>query len=90
MSTKTADRKVKYQPTMQILIEDLKKGDVIATRLLMDKHRQLVLDHETGAPLAEKTMKVEDLDVCEGKWRTHIHVNKRDCHDIRRMIDVVA
>ena len=40
----------------------------------------------TGSRYVNRSKKVERIELCEGKWRTHIHVNKQDCYDTRQYI----
>lgn len=76
-----AKQKVKYQPTTMIRVEDLRIGDHIVSATIEDK--------ETGRLLAASSHKVDKIEECPGKWRTHIHVNKKDCYDLRANVRVV-
>lgn len=37
----------------------------------------------------KKHFKVTDKSECEGMWRTHVHINKSNCFDIRTPIRLV-
>lgn len=64
-------------PTIQIQVQDLRVGDRIATALT------------ENTALAIATKDVKELAVCEGQWRTHVHVNGTECYDGRSFIRIV-
>lgn len=78
------DKKAMAVPCVQINVLDLKVGDRFVTVFSRTD------DPETGSRMCLKSAKVEDKEECPGKWRTHVHVNKRECHDSRGKIWVVA
>lgn len=54
----------------KIQVMNLRVGDSIVTKW-----------GTTGNIL--KSMKVEKIDECASKRRTHCHINRRDCYDVR-------
>lgn len=73
---------VKVRYGAQILVEDLRVGDEIVTMWETDKN--------TGLRTVARSKKVERIDECPGQWRTHIHVNRMDCYDIRQHVHIVV
>lgn len=70
--------KFKNMKVMTIQAGQLKRGDQIVTKV--DKHSGRIVS----------ATKVEDLSLCEGKWRTHFHVNKTQCYDERQYIRIAV
>lgn len=82
----------------KILVEDLRVGDRIVTRW----HKLRELDEgqtlealqtffeEGEVSYVAKSEKVDTIEECQGKWRTHVHVNKRMCYDLRSYVWIVA
>lgn len=66
----------------RITVGQLRSGDRIVTVRVADKL--------TGEVFCVKSEKVTKVDECPGSWRTHIHINKKDCYDLRSLIDIVA
>jgi hypothetical protein len=66
--------------TTTIKVEDIRIGDEIAT---------LLRDGTFGEVVALKTKKVESVSECPSQWRTHVHINKMDCYDMRSQIRIV-
>lgn len=81
----------------RIRIEDLRVGDRIVVAWHrgyppnMDNDRRNELSahfYELGVEprFVAKTKKVEKFEECTGMWRTHVHINRGDCHDMRGYI----
>lgn len=68
---------------VSILVRELKVGDKIV-KTWARGHEQIA-----GGKVL-KAEKVESIDECAGKWRTHIHVNRRDCYDLRQKVWVIS
>lgn len=73
-----------------IPIDDLRVHDKLVTGWIGDVHHrgELSLNEANealhrGTRWVAKSVQVDSIDICEGKWRTHIHVNKKDCYDLR-------
>lgn len=64
--------------TMEIPIVDLRPG--------MDLAGGHLVAMKEGEVRATKKIRVKDIDECEGQWRSHIHVNKTQCYDMRHSI----
>jgi hypothetical protein len=100
---KRAARKLDPLKTARkVQVEDLKIGMRIVTRwhknLDLSKYIPKGLSVSQGlawmADAAQydyvaKSLKIDQLEECPGKWRTHIHVNRADCHDMRAFVWVV-
>jgi hypothetical protein len=54
-------------------------------RILEQMNRSM----EKSERYVNRTQRVEKIEECPGQWRTHIHVNKKDCYDIRQYIWIV-
>lgn len=92
------------RPCVEINVEDLRKGDEIVTVFARQGKAQLkkTFAHRTaeealedfvtenGQRKAIKAEKVDEIVECPGKWRTHVHVNKRMCYDMRGKVWVVV
>lgn len=67
----------------KILVEDLRVGDSIARTLQ---------EHPTYGKVAVHghLTKVEEKVECPSAWRSHIHVNGRDCYDTRSTVHILA
>ena len=68
--------------SIDILVEELRIGDQIGTVFREDK--------ETGERLIIKSKPVKEIEECPGQWRTHIHVNRQDCYDLRQYVSIKA
>jgi hypothetical protein len=100
MRTNLKQKKVDLKTGRNISVEDLKVGMKIVTRwhkpgaefdgIDNDEDLELALMAAGQQRLVAKSMKVTGIEECPGKWRTHIHVNKRDCYDIRTFVWVVV
>lgn len=99
MRTGLKQKKTELHTARSIPVEDLKIGMKIVTRWhkpgaefdsITDEDDLLLALMAAGAQrFVAKSMPVKEIDECPGKWRTHIHVNKRDCYDIRTFVWVV-
>jgi hypothetical protein len=83
-----------------IQLEDIRIGDEIVTSWHegfppgMSEERQeelAIRAFEMGETVrfVNRTKRVEKIEECAGKWRTHVHINKSDCYDMRQKIWVV-
>ena len=79
---------------IKILVENLRVGDELVTHFVSTSSKDVddVLDFLEGreSRYALKTSKVTKINICEGQWRTHIHVNGMDCYDIRTYVWIAA
>jgi hypothetical protein len=81
----------KTQKTLRIaesmLVEHLEKGDKIVTQFARGSELADVDPFAVGNfRYVTKSMKIEQIDICEGQWRTHIHINRQYCYDIRSRV----
>lgn len=88
---------------IRIRVSELRQGDRIVTRwhgkrigggpgdLTPEQVDQVVNDFfEHGeSDYVAKSVQVDKLELCPQQWRTHIHVNKKDCYDERGFVWVV-
>lgn len=65
---------------MMIDLIDLRLGDVIINRFANPD----TLEASFGG-----TKDVREITLCEGQWRTHVHVNKIMCYDSRQQVCIV-
>jgi len=67
----------------KILVEDLRIGDRLAP---------VLVGHPIYGAVAknDRTVEVRLIDECAGQWRTHVHINKSDCYDMRSYVHVVV
>ena len=71
---------VKVRYGRRIRVEELRINDEIVTSWEGDEYSRRVA----------KSSKVETIDECASQWRTHIHVNRGHCYDIRCFVWIVA
>ena len=84
---------------VKIQVADLRVGDLMVLNWHAPKVSDLTDDEmleafanfreEGQSQYVNRTAKVESIDLCEGRWRTHVHVNRGACYDIRSYIWVV-
>jgi hypothetical protein len=101
----TEPAKKKQEPLkrgVRIRVENLRRGDRIVTswhtkgEAARKGGRQLTEDEifdvmVTGEErFVNRSVEVKDFDECPGQWRTHVHVNKNQCYDIRQYVWIVA
>lgn len=99
---KDAAKKEELKTGIRIRIEDLRVGDRIVTswhtraeaagrdgrQLTMDEVMDVLADGE--GRYVNRSVEVKQFTECPGMWRTHVHVNKSMCYDMRGMIWIVA
>jgi hypothetical protein len=101
---KRGQEKEALRTARKVLVADLKIGMKIPTRFhkttpeLLRTHMPKGLSEGQQAAwlfdamqyeFVAKSMLVKEIEECPGKWRTHIHVNKKDCYDVRQTVWVV-
>lgn len=86
---------------MRILVEDLRVGDRIVTSWhragedgaqLSDDEVMDVLSGQNGEShtrFVNRSVEVKKFEECPSQWRTHVHVNKSDCYDMRTYVWIV-
>jgi hypothetical protein len=98
--TKTKKKEHVELVPLQIRVESLRKGDKIVTKLggrrQQDIEREMKLFVEGKGPwpsegkIVQAFSEVKTIDICEGKWRTHVHINTTDCYDLRCSVNIAV
>ncbi len=85
------------KPCVSILVEDLHVGDEIVTHFASSKFDNpideviaFLTEGQYTTRFALKSQKVQRISICEGQWRTHIHVNGMYCYDTRQRVWVTV
>lgn len=90
----------------RILVEDLRPGDKIVTGwhsdtlaqsrgkqgkgMSVDEVMDVLREGESNRRLVSSSFEVKLFEECPSKWRTHVHVNKQHCYDMRTHVWIVA
>lgn len=99
-SKKTGE--VALKTGIRILVEDLRVGDRIVKswhtraeahaaqgrRMTEDEVMDVLLGGEDSR-YVDRSTEVKDFTECPSMWRTHVHVNKTECYDMRTYIWIV-
>jgi hypothetical protein len=96
-----AKAKVELYLAKRIKVEDLRVDMRIVTSFHGTTKDGPSFDNETIERLfnlgyggvtqfVNRSVNVRTIDLCEGKWRTHIHVNGTDCYDTRQTVQIVG
>lgn len=77
---------------IKILVEDLRVGD----RLVTSWHARSDLEEgplddkeDLATRYVNRSIEVKNFEECAGAWRTHVHVNKSMCYDMRTYVWIV-
>jgi hypothetical protein len=91
----------KLRQGMRVLVADLRVGDKLVkswtsvSKQAQKQNRQLSDDEvmnvlQNGEQrYVDRTEDVKEKEDCPSQWRTHIHINKRDCYDGRAYVWIV-
>lgn len=89
-----AAKKQVLKTAIRIAIEDLRVGDRIVTSWhrgsldnLTEEQRvemlEMFLDGGEQPRFVASSKEIKQFEECPSQWRTHVHINKTECYDMR-------
>lgn len=93
-------KNVELRTAIRVQVEDLRLNDRIVTswhkglpQAATDEQKDAILyDVLTGAETpryVNTSVEVKTFAECPSQWRTHVHINKTSCYDMRSFIWIV-
>ena len=92
-------KKAPLRRGIRIRVEDIRIGDRMVTswhdplkvRPTLDQAIDSLMSTtpDNSGRFVNRSRKIEKINECPGKWRTHVHFNGNECWDLRSYIWVV-